>query len=692
MHYFISVGSSVIHKPLIPIFLITGISISNVYAQEVISLEKIQVEEHINTMEERRDNSISKRIITGTELTQYGDLNALEILKRTPGVSIPEGKGKKGSPGKGYTVVMVDGEETSTGSKKRGNPLEQIASDMIERIEVMTNGSAEYTAESMGGIVNIILKKPKAQGVTTAKITGGMYGSDVPMESAFIQREGKSGNVAYLINLNASDNRQNDTSSTLRVGISDEHREDTARYQSLGIMTKLIYTPSSKDKYTYNGSITKNNSRMDTDTTGTSRVVANYDRSKGTMLWSSIKGEHHLSGSELVDWKIKFHENSDTGDSGSVQSLPTSNTSHQADKSLFRVLGTDGSYSIAKGDHFVKIGMELKGLDQRDGIRRDVNGSDVTTAGDNVSMHQTKGSVYAQDEISFGERLVVTPGIRYETIARNYGAKEHTDYIASSVHMLAHLTKQDNLRGSVAQTVKLPRLDELSTSVDSTFDRNDLYHPDLTGNANLTEEKALSYELRLEHFFEDNGIASLGSFYRSMDDKIEKMTVLEGGRYVMRPYNSGQGSLWGIELELKKSLSAYVEGLGTFANATFQNSSITNNVTGFKRPIKQTSNYLYTMGIDHTLPSYKLTYGTVYRYVGGYDDPVDENQIAQSQKGYGTLDMYANKRLNDTFKLQLNWKNITHSTIQTTSMTSSETQINRDNTRSIVLLTLEGRW
>lgn len=102
-------------------------------AQEMITLEKIEVEDHVEGLEERRDNSLAKRIIKGSELTQYGDLNALEILKRTPGVSIPEGKGQK--LGKGYTTVLIDGEEALAGSKRRGNPLEQIASD--DRFELV---------------------------------------------------------------------------------------------------------------------------------------------------------------------------------------------------------------------------------------------------------------------------------------------------------------------------------------------------------------------------------------------------------------------------------------------------------------------------------------------------------------------------------------------------------------------------
>lgn len=687
------------HRYFIPLLLVSSISISKALAVEVITLEKIQIEDHAEVMDERRDHSLAKRIIKASELTQYGDLNALEILKRTPGVSIPEGKGQK--VGKGYTTVLIDGEEASAGSKRRGNPLEQIASEMIERIEVMTNGSAEYTAESMGGIVNIVLKKPKAQGQTTAKITGGMYGGDVPMASAFVQREGKSGNLSYLFNLNAADNQQSDSSSTVIVGTSSDIRNNAMRSQVVGMGAKLIYAPSSKDKYTADASMTKNYDKSYTNSNRSfdNRKLYNYDDTQGTMVFSSVKGEHHLSGTELLEWKLKFHENNSDGNSGALQSLPITSVSLQNDKSAFRVLGTEGSYALAKGDHFIKIGMELKGQNQRDEVHREVNGTDVTTSADTIVMHQTKGSLYVQDEMSVGESLVFTPGLRYENIRRNYGATEQIDYLAPSLHILVRLSANDNLRASVAKTVKLPRLDELSTSYDSTFDRNDIRHPDTTGNANLTEEKALSYELRLEHFFPDQGIVSLSSFYRTIDDKIERVTQFDTNtsRYVQRPQNVGEGSLWGIELEVKKSLNDYLEGLGTYANATFQDSLITNNVTGFQRPVKQTNDYLYNIGLDHTLKAHKLTYGTAYRYVSGYDDPIDENGISQLQKGYGTLDMYAIKRLNETFKMQLNWKNITHETIETTSKTYSggvltQTQINQEHPKSYFLLSLEGKW
>ncbi|MFA6630350.1 MAG: TonB-dependent receptor, partial [Sulfuricurvum sp.] len=241
---------------------------------------------------------------------------------------------------------------------------------------------------------------------------------------------------------------------------------------------------------------------------------------------------------------------------------------------------------------------------------------------------------------------------------------------------------------------------ELSSSTDSSLDQNDLHHPDKTGNPNLREEKALSYEVRAEHYFEDKGIVSIGGFYRDIQDKIEKYTFLDtlSSRYIQRPENVGNGKLWGMELELKKSLDVLVSGLGVFANATIQDSSLRNSATGMKRPIKQTSDYLYNIGIDHTLQSYRLTYGAAYRYVGGYDDPIDENGFSESQQGYGTLDLYAKKRLDSTFKLGLNLKNITSATITTTSKqydTSgvlTQTQIDKEKSQPQILLTLEGKW
>ena len=658
-------------------------------AQEIIQLDKIEVEETYNVIEERKENSIAKRIIKGEELTQYGDMNALEMLKRTPGVTISEGKGKKGSPGKGYTKVMIDGEEVS--STKRGNPLEHISPDMIERLEVMTNGSAEYSAESMGGIVNIVLKKPSSEGKTIAKLTAGAYAGE-PMVSVFAQQEGKKGKLSYLINTTLSDNSQDDSSST-HTDTRDDYNDNESRYRSLSLNTKLIYTPSSKDKYMFDGALNRSDYVKESveDRVGSvNETLLQHDAGDALMLWAKLSGIHNLSGTELIEWKLKYHEN--TSD-GITRTDNATTLNEQNDEGSFRVFGAEGSYSIALDEHFIKTGAEIKRLHQKDDVIGYTNGTLNTD--EHQRLKEDKGSWYIQDEIALNEKIVLTPGLRFERSVRQFDQNIDIDYFAPSLHALYKLSENDNLRASVAKTVKLPRLDELSSSLDSSLDENDLNHPDVTGNPNLKEESALSYEVRYEHFFEDKGIMSIGGFYRDINDKIEKLTTFESGRYVERPRNAGEGKLWSLELELKKSLESYVSGLGIFANATFQNSSLVTD--GVKRTIKGTHDYIYNIGIDHRLQAYRLTYGAAYRYVSGYDDPIDLSGIAESQEGHGALDLYASKRLDSTYKVGLNLKNITQESITTTSKryssgVLSETQIDHENSRFHFLVTLEGRW
>lgn len=673
------------HRPLI-LFTCT---LSLACAQEIIQLDKIAVEESYSAIEERKENSIAKRIIKGEELTLYGDMNVLEMLKRTPGVTISEGKGKKGAPGKGYTKVLIDGEEIS--STKRGNPLEHISPDMIERLEVMTNGSAEYNAESMGGIVNIILKKPASEGKTMAKLTAGAY-EEEPMASLFAQQEGKRGKLSYLVNTTLSDNSQDDASSIHTSAYSADNNNES-RYRSLSLNTKLIYAPSTKDKYMFDGALNRSDytkESVEERVGSVNETLLQHDEGDALMLWAKLSGSHNLSGTELVEWKLKYHENDSEG---LTRTDDATTLSEQNDEGSFRVLGMEGSYSKAFDEHFIKTGAEMKRLHQRDDVTTYLNGT--LDSDEHQRLREDKGSIYLQDEISMSERMIVTPGIRFERSIRRFEQTADIDYVAPSLHAVYKLNENDNLRASVAKTVKLPRLSELSSSLDSSLDENNINHPDVTGNPNLKEESALSYEVRYEHFFEDKGIMSIGGFYRDISDKIEKLTTLESGRYVEKPYNAGEGKLWSLELELKKSLDRYVSGLGVFGNATFQNSSLVSD--GVKRTIKGTNDYIYNIGIDHRLESYRLTYGTAYRYVSGYDDPIDASGISELQEGHGALDLYASKRLDSTYKLGLNLKNITQESITTiskryTSGVLSETQIDNEKSRFHFLVTLEGRW
>ena len=80
---------------------------------------------------------------------------AEDVLKNVPSLSVDADGGVKLR--NNNTTIYVDGRPTVLS-------LNQIPSDQIESVEVISNPSAKYEASTSGGIVNIVLKKNRAPG------------------------------------------------------------------------------------------------------------------------------------------------------------------------------------------------------------------------------------------------------------------------------------------------------------------------------------------------------------------------------------------------------------------------------------------------------------------------------------------------------------------------------------------------
>ena len=109
---------------------------------------------------------IDKKIFdVDKSLTSKGG-TAVDVMKNIPSVSVDVDGNielRNSSP-----TIFIDGRPTIL-------TLDQIASDDIERIEIITNPSAKYDASSTGGIINIILKKNKRHGLNgIVSISGGI--------------------------------------------------------------------------------------------------------------------------------------------------------------------------------------------------------------------------------------------------------------------------------------------------------------------------------------------------------------------------------------------------------------------------------------------------------------------------------------------------------------------------------------
>ncbi|MBW7839072.1 MAG: hypothetical protein H3C36_05430 [Chitinophagaceae bacterium] len=108
---------------------------------------------------------IDKKVFdVAQSLTSKGG-TAEDVLKTIPSVSVDiDGNVQLRS---GTPIIYVDGRPTIL-------TLDQIPSDNIDKIELITNPSAKFDASSGSGIINVILKKDKRRGMNgIVSLSGG---------------------------------------------------------------------------------------------------------------------------------------------------------------------------------------------------------------------------------------------------------------------------------------------------------------------------------------------------------------------------------------------------------------------------------------------------------------------------------------------------------------------------------------
>ncbi len=144
-------------------------------SQNVEVLNEVVVQAEKSSME----LSLDKKIFNvGKDLANSGG-TASDVLMNIPSVAVdPEGGIKL--RGSDNVRILIDGKPSGLVSFKGGSGLQQLQASMIERVEVITNPSARYEAEGLGGVINIVLKKDKNEGFNGSVdvITGypGNYG------------------------------------------------------------------------------------------------------------------------------------------------------------------------------------------------------------------------------------------------------------------------------------------------------------------------------------------------------------------------------------------------------------------------------------------------------------------------------------------------------------------------------------
>jgi outer membrane receptor protein involved in Fe transport len=131
-----------------------------VLVPESAALSEVVVSAKTDAVNDKMDKKTFK---LSDNISQAGG-SLLQSMKNLPGVTIDE-SGKVLLRGSNRVTILIDGKQTALTGFGNQAALDNIPASAIERIEIINNPSSKYDANGNAGIINIIYKKSRQNGL-----------------------------------------------------------------------------------------------------------------------------------------------------------------------------------------------------------------------------------------------------------------------------------------------------------------------------------------------------------------------------------------------------------------------------------------------------------------------------------------------------------------------------------------------
>jgi len=667
------------------------------------TLASITVVDQRDAQVERKDSYIQKIVIAEDEVERFGDVSVGDVLKRLPGMSFtgPAGVSKdvrmRGLD-KGYTQFLINGEPVPGASKDRQMQVDRLPADMIERIEIIRNPSAEYDAGNVGGIVNIVLKQ-RIDEITRTRIGLGRNGS-LDIGDLIAQTSKRWDNFDLLLAASYTKGAEDviedktttsyNASSGAVTGIKNEYKPKPVD------KTEFLFTPRltwrfGQDRLTLDPFISKGTedkkerSTVDNNTYVNERKAVNENkddqiarlggRYDGVTSWGTWYAK--AAAQQTRATKDKKDTTASYNSAGARTGTKIATEDEEIDERIHYV-GAGVMIPLA-GMHRVSSGVEMRFAEfdtSKPKYEWTYNAAGVqtgysvkTSPKESYTIAEDKAIFYVQDEISLFRNHWITPGVRYENTqrkAQGTGFESDTTHGATnpSVHYRWAVTNSLNLRASYAKTLKLPKFDKLNpfvTSVSGSATNSST--PDTAGNPNLKPESAKGFEIGFEKLFWGNrGIVGINFYDRQVSDYIEDRTKWEGSNWVKRPYNVGDARFWGVEIDWRFPL---YEKHGHVLNVVGNHAELRGTVettNGDKLGVKDMPRRITNLGLDYrhrptaTFAGFSVNYTPSFNSMAMNDDGTEiEDKRFNARTG---LDLYLGKSFSPLAEIRLIARNV----------------------------------
>lgn len=583
-----------------------------------------------------KDSTRPVYVITGEEMEAQGARTVKEALRFLPGilgdgtvgteVNALSGQFIRGS-NTGQVLILLDGRPINN-LGGGGFDLSEFTSNNIERVEVLPGGgSTLYGSDAIGGVINIVTRRPTDKITTTTKVNIGSYG----LNQQSIQNSGKSGNISWVVGYNRTQAENNYPFSIPEANFQGTRENNDALFNNFNIKLEanldkrntlaLSTLYLGKEQGTPGGvpipvpqfgqgffnSLTNKNRKY------TDQVLTD-------LTWNSQlgKGDNSLLTARVYADFLNTRFDNRTGAITSQNRFDTQQDSY--------------GVQITHNWNFAKNQTLVYGFDYRNtNVRNTSFNYSTNILRLNYDDGISQGAVFGRYDIQFSPNLNVNLGVR-----QDFSSLVNGSFTSPSVGAKFAVSDATTLRANYIKNFRAPTIANL-------FNNN----PTNIGNPDLKPEKGDSFDVGIDQKIGNIGLLRLTFFSNRVSDTIAftRLTPPVNGNTGTWE-NIGLVQTQGIEASLNLQLA---KNLYTFINYTANDPRIlrSGNPAEVDKELRFAGADKFNFGLSYENPQ-GWYLGLLMNSLNGYPT---NNTNTEFLPGYTTFDMKMRVPINDRLVL-----------------------------------------
>ena len=649
-------------------------------------IQRVEIVARQGSTELRRAASFAKQIYGREELDRYGDTNALDVMRRLPGVNVDSGGPRMRGLGSGYTQILINGDPAPPGFN-----LDQLSPSQIERIEVIKAATAEQSAQAVAGSINVILKEASRRSLSSLRL-GLASGKDRPLANVNYSISESVGpfNMSLPISL-FEWNREIRNSVDRKMAGSDGQ---TAVSEQLGNINSWGWGYNFAPRFNYKVSDEQTialatffqkgywNNRTDYTNRAVSGSPIFDDNAIQDGYWENRRGNltwiNRFSEDQRIEIKAGVQQSRSAFD---LRNLRAGATQLQtAGSNQDDAITQAGKYSQLLGSaHTLTAGWDLENRERLE-RRTTTNGAGIALLpsfeGQAFEAQMRRQAYYIQDEWEISPQWQLNLGLRNERIAsESKNAALPAANVSSVLSPLAHVTykfdpkRRDMVRASLTRSYKAAGLNALlarpivNSAYANTSQTNTYLAPDRIGNPTLSPELATGLDIAYENYLNNDGIFSVGVFHRNLTNVVRNLTELRNvpwaaaPRWITQPQNFSDAVTSGLEFELRgrasdlmPQLMGNAKGLNLRSSLSVYRSSIA-ALPGPNNRLDGQQPWSANLGFDQRISGLPLSVGGNLSITPGYDTRQTTEQYFKRSSTKG-IDLFAMMPLSPSMSIR----------------------------------------